>query len=280
MVSSRGLYPLAPTLDHVGPMSRTVEDNALVLNVIAGHDSGDPVSVERPGEDYTRLLGRGVRGGGVAVLSGGAYDETDPAVREAVAAVAAALTAEGALVSYPDPSPVDGVLDHFYAIVAAEVSATHEQQLARMPAVYQPAVRTGLRAYGSMPHDGYEAALGERVRIRAAYVRLLAGADVLLCPTVPVLAPPRDARAVALGGADMPVGSALIRFTGQHNLTGLPCLTVPFPVRSGGLPVGVQLIGRPFDEATLYRYGRAVERVLTPPGGDGGPPMAAHQGRT
>ncbi|MFF0445360.1 amidase [Streptomyces sp. NPDC004609] len=280
LVGSGGLYPLAPTLDHVGPMSRTVEDNALVLNVIAGHDSGDPVSARRPPEDYTRLLGRGVRGGGVAVLSGGAYDETDPAVGEAVAAVSAALTAAGASLSYPDPSPVDGALDHFFAIVAAEVSDTHAQQLARMPAVYPPAVRDGLRAYASMPRDRYAVALRERDRVRAAYVRLLADADVLLCPTVPVPAPPQDARTVALGGADVPVGRALIRFTGQHNLTGLPCLTVPFPGRPGELPVGVQLIGRPFDEAALYRYGHAVERELTPPGGGGGPAMAALQGRT
>ncbi len=259
-VSKRDVFPLSWTLDHVGPLTRTVEDNALLLNALAGHDPEDPHSADRPVEDFTRDLRRGVRGGTVGVPANFYFehveDEVERRVREAIE-VFRSLGAEVREVQIPS---LPEALKAQRTILATEAYAIHEERLESEPEKFDDEVRE--RTLGGEHLKAHRYATAQQVtkwRSQEEFGRALTEVDVLLAPTVPIAATEIGQREVDIGGHTEHVFPALTRFTGPANLTGLPSLSVPCGYTDTGLPVGLQLIGRPFDEATVYRYGHAYE---------------------
>lgn len=260
-VSKRGVFPLSPSLDHVGPLTRTVEDNALLLSVLAGYDPEDPYCADRPAEDFARDLERGVRGGAVAIPAGFYFEHVEEEVEARVREAAEVFCGLGAKVREVEIPRLDETLAAQRLTLAAEAYAVHEERLEDAPEKFGDDVRE--RLMDGEPLRAYRYARAQQVKLISIeeFERVLSEVDVLLVPTVPIAATSVWQREVSIGGYEEPVRSALTRLTGPTNLNGLPSLSVPCGRTAAGLPVGVQLIGRRFDEATLYRYGYAFERA-------------------
>jgi aspartyl-tRNA(Asn)/glutamyl-tRNA(Gln) amidotransferase subunit A len=263
-VSKSGVFPLAWTLDHVGPLSRTVEDNALLLNVLAGYDAEDPYSADRPTEDFTRDLQRNVRGGMVGVPGNHYFehveDEVEQRVREAVE-VFRSLGAEVREVEIPN---LPEALKAQRIILAVEAYTLHKERLENKPERFGDEISSRLcDAEHLKAHRYAKAQQVTKRRSLEEFGRALEEVDVLLTPTVPIGATKIGQRELKIGDHEELVFSALTRFTGPTNLNGLPSLSVPCGLTHSGLPVGLQIIGRPFDEATVYRYGHAYETAAS-----------------
>ncbi len=263
-VSKSGVFPLAWTLDHVGPLSRTVEDNTLLLNALAGYDAEDPYSTDRPAEDFTRDLRRDIQGGVVGLPTSHYFehveDEVERGVREAVE-VLRALGVEVREVEIPN---LPETLKAQRIILAVEAYTIHKERLDSEPERFGDEISERLRDAEHL--KAYRYAKAQHITKRRSleeFARVLEEVDVLLTPTVPIAATSIGQREVEIGDHEEPVFSALTRFTGPTNLNGLPSLSVPCGLTRSGLPVGLQIIGRPFDEATVYRYGHAYETAAS-----------------
>jgi len=261
-VSKRGVFPLSWTLDHVGPMTRTVEDNALLLNVLAVHDPADPYSARRPAEDFARDLRRGVRGGAVGVPGDFYFEHVGAEVGERVRETIEVFRSLGASVRVVGIPHLWETLKAQRLTLAAEAYAVHEERLQREPERFDDEVRERLMEGERLKAHRYASAQQRKLRAKDEFGRALEGMDVLLTPTLPIAATLIDQKETAIGGYEESVRSALTRLTGPTNHTGFPSLSIPCGFTASGLPVGVQLIGRPFGEATLYRFGRAYEEAV------------------
>jgi aspartyl-tRNA(Asn)/glutamyl-tRNA(Gln) amidotransferase subunit A len=260
-VSKSGVFPLSWTLDHIGPISRTVEDNALMLNVLAGHDQEDPYSVDRPAEDFTRDLQRGLRGASIGLPTSFFFDHVDGEVKARVREAVEVFRSLGARVKEVEIPNLWATLHAHRLILGAEAYAVHQERLDNEPETFGEEV--GERLMDGERPKAYRYANARRRGLLAAgeFDRALHGVDVLLTPTLPIVATEIGQREVDIGGYEESVRSALTRFTGPTDLTGHPSLSLPCGLTGSGLPVGMQLIGRPFDEVTLYRFGDAYERT-------------------
>ena len=260
-VSKSGVFPLSWTLDHVGPITRTVEDNALMLNVLAGHDPEDHYSVDRPSEDFARDLERGLRGARIGVPTSFYTEHVEGGVAERVHEAVEVFRSLGAEVREVEIPNLWVTLHAQRLILAAEAYAVHEERLENEPEKIGEEVRERLMD-GERPR-AYRYANARRRGMLATeeFDRALHGVDVLLTPTLPITATEIGQREVSIRDYEEPVRSALTRFTGPTDLTGHPSLSVPCG-EAARLPVGLQLIGRRFDEATLYRFGHAYEEAL------------------
>ena len=263
-VSIFGVVPVAWSLDHVGPMTRTVKDNALLLGGMAGHDPKDPTSADQPVPDFCAELEAGVAGLRIGVerdyfFYDGVIDEIRQSV-EAVIAEYQALGAEIVEISMPELAITQ---DALFTIVLCEGSTWHRKLIREQGDKYDPATRAIVQLGELLPATHYLAAQ----QARTLYRRAILGAfreerlDALLWPTMPIPTAPLDQLNAprADGYPDTPVGS-MCHHTFNANLAGLPALSVPCGITSAGLPFGFQLTGRAFDEATVYRIARAYER--------------------
>ena len=261
-VGKSGVFPLAWSLDHVGPITSTVEDNAMMLNALAGHDPDDPYSVDLAAEDFARDLGRGVRGAAMGLPSSFYFEHTGEEVEERVGEAVEVFRSLGAEVVEVEIPNLWETLHAQRFILAAEAYAVHEERLQTDPDSFDDQGLERLLDGERLRAFRYANAQQRRLRSRREFESVLESVDVLLTPTVPIPAPELGQRQTTIGGYEEPVYSALTRLTGPTNLNGLPSLSVPCGTTRSGLPVGLQLIGRPFDERTLYRFGHAYEGAV------------------
>ena len=262
-VSRAGVMPLSWSYDHVGPLARTVRDAALMLATIAGVDPLDATSSRQPVPDYVAALDGGVAGLRIGVAGGFYADGLDATVTAALAEAVTVLGGLGARVeplAVPDPGPI--VSGSSNVMVRAESAAIHSRLLKERPGELQPAVRD--RMAPGLTVTAYDYLQGQRLRaqltrefIDAVFSRV----DVLATPTIPEPAP---ALAQVKAGATADVIARMGRFsrlTRPFNALGLPALSLPCGAAPDGRPLALQLVGRPFDEATLLRLGHAYERA-------------------
>ena len=254
-VSRRGVWPLSWSLDTVGPMARSVEDAALLLNAIAGPDPEDEWCAARPAEDFTRDLERGLRGLAMGVPREWFFDGLDPDVEAAVRAAIGVLEREGACRVAASLPHVPEAHTAAHAMLAAEASAFHEPWLRERPEDYGADVRRALELGHLVSGVDYVNARRMQSVVRAEFLAALREADVLVAPTLPC-APLRVGEAASREPA-----VAWNRLVTPLNLAGLPAISVPCGLDRAGLPVGLQIVGRPFDEATVLRAARAFERA-------------------
>jgi aspartyl-tRNA(Asn)/glutamyl-tRNA(Gln) amidotransferase subunit A len=261
-VSKSGVFPLSWTLDHVGPITSTVEDNALMLNALAGHDPEDPYSVDLPEEDFARDLRRGVRGARIGVPRDYYFEHVDEDVEARVREAAEVFVSLGAEVREVEIPNLWDTLHAQRLILAAEAYAVHEERLENDPESFGEEVSERLMD-GERPR-AYRYANARRRGMLATeeFDSALHSVDVFLTPTLPITATEIGQREVSIGDYQEHVRSALTRFTGPTDLTGHPSLSIPCETTASGLPVGFQLIGRHFDEAALYRFGHACEEAV------------------
>jgi aspartyl-tRNA(Asn)/glutamyl-tRNA(Gln) amidotransferase subunit A len=260
-VSRAGVLPLAWSMDHVGPMTRSAADCALMLGAIAGYDPADASTSVLPVPDYGAALTGEVKGLRIGLLRGFFLDGSTPEVRTAVETAARTLASAGAVVDEVSLPTMQHVGPAALAIVAVEALAYHADLLRTRAADYDPEVARRLRlgAYVSGLH--YVKAQQVRALVRDEVDAALAKRDVLLAPSTPITAPAVGEGQVQLGDGPSDVRSALIRFTRPFNLSGHPACALPCGFTASGLPVGMQIVGRPFDEATVLRAADAYQRL-------------------
>lgn len=261
-ISKHGIYPLSRTLDHPGPMTRTVEDNALVLGVLTGHDDRDPYTVNRDNEDFTRFLDQSLKGTIVGIPTALYFECIDPEVESKVHRAIHILHGLGAEVREVDLPGIHETLAAQRTVLAAEAFAIHHRPLQDAPEQYDDEVRARLLAGEAISARDYIDAQQQRHAAVRALDNVFAQVDVLATPTLPVLPTNLDQRRVSIGENEELVRSALTRLTGPTNLSGSPSLSLPCGTSKSGLPIGLQLIGQAFDEAGLYRFGYALAAAI------------------
>jgi aspartyl-tRNA(Asn)/glutamyl-tRNA(Gln) amidotransferase subunit A len=260
-VSRAGVVPLAWSLDHVGPMTRTVTDAAILLQALAGQDPADPSTAAVPVPDYRSGMAGDVRGLRVGIVRELFFERLDPDVRAAVEAAARALEGLGARVEEVRLPRIHHATAAVFAIISAESMAYHEPYLKTRASEYGADVRARLLTGQFVLATQYLKAQRARQVVRAEVDGVLRQVDALLTPTTPIPAPRTDEREATVEGVREDVRGLLTRCTRPINLTGNPALSVPCGLTRDGLPIGLQLVGRQFDEATLLRLGQAYEAV-------------------
>jgi aspartyl-tRNA(Asn)/glutamyl-tRNA(Gln) amidotransferase subunit A len=260
-VSRAGVLPLAWSMDHVGPMTRTAADSALMLGAMAGYDPADPSTSVLPVPDYLAALTGSVKGLRVGLLRRFFLDGAAPAVQAAVEAAAATLSAAGAVVDEVALERMGLAGAGSLAVVGAEALAYHAELLRTRAAEYDPDVARRLRVSAYISGLHYVRAQQARALVRDEIDAALARRDILLAPATPMPAPALDERQVTLADGVADVRSALLRFTRPFNFSGHPACAVPCGFTEGGLPIGMQLVGRPFDEVTVLRAADAFQRL-------------------
>jgi aspartyl-tRNA(Asn)/glutamyl-tRNA(Gln) amidotransferase subunit A len=259
-VSKYGVMPLSWSLDHAGPMARRVGDLAILLAELAGYDARDPSSAREPLADYSQELHAGVRGLRLGVPTNYFFDNCQPEVEAAVRAAIRSLADQGAEIREVGIPELELAPVAEFAIVIPEASAIHQPWLRRQAADYGEDVRLFLEAGELYLATHYLKAQRVRALVRDGLRRAFDGLDALLTPTLPQPAARADQEAFdGPNGAAEPVINAYVRTCCPFNLSGQPALSVPCGFTGAGLPIGLQIIGRPFDEAMVLRIGQAYE---------------------
>jgi len=261
-VSRAGIASLSWSLDHAGPLARTVGDCAVTLGALAGYDARDPGSADVPVADYTAELELGVKGLRIGVPTNFFFEHVEPEVERNTREAIARLKAEGAeLVDVEIPMP-ELIASVEFGLCMPEASAYHRTMIRERAELYEPDVRTFLEAGLLVPAVDYIAALRLRTVMQAAWKTMFDGLDAVIGPAVAAVATRRDQASVTWAdGTEEAASSVFIRLSAPANVTGLPSVSVPSGFGRGGLPTGFQVIGRPFGEARILRIARAYERT-------------------
>ncbi len=260
-VSRAGLTPLSWCLDHPGPMVRTVEDAALTMNTIAGRDPRDPATVDVQVPDYTEALTGDVRGLRIGVVKEYFETEIDSGVAEIVQRAIADLGEMGAeivevsLPLYEYAQPISN------AILSAEATAAHRDLVLRDGDKLYPQVRDRLEEGLFITAAEYLRAQQARQVFCAQVEGLLQDVDLLAGPVEPVTAPVILERRIDVGGESLPAVPLLTKYTRVYNITGSPAISVPCGFSEDGLPVGLHLAGRNFDEMTVLKAAHAYQQA-------------------
>jgi aspartyl-tRNA(Asn)/glutamyl-tRNA(Gln) amidotransferase subunit A len=255
--------PLAPSLDTVGAIARHVEDLAVVLQALAGPDPRDPAASSAPVPDYSRLLTQDVAGLTVGVDDALLREASADVQKrcEAMLAVLRKIGLKTVSARFPDWT----TLDHLGQLVQfPEATAAHAQHLLTRADDYGPQVRARLEYGAAIPSLDYVTALRARGALLAqTLATTFAQADVCLLPVSADFAPTLEELDVAGGPNVQATVGRVMKYTRPLNYLGLPTLVLASP-RDGGFPCGLQLVGKPFDEARLLAVGRAYQQVVPP----------------
>lgn len=263
-VSRRGVAGVGGSLGHIGPLARTAEDLAAVLQAIAGPDPLDRGASDRAVPDFHVPAEVDLAGVVVGVDREHAlHHGVSPDVRGAVEAALALLQDLGASVVDVRIPELDSMEEVGAAMALSESTAEHLPRLLAEPDAFHPRTATMVRLGTVIPGPAYVTAQRARGRLRDAMAAAFArsGLDVLAGPTVPVVAPPRSDAAPSLISSSQDELAGALRLAFPASVTGQPALSVPCGFSEGGLPIGLQLMGRPYGEAELLRIGHAYERA-------------------
>lgn len=254
-VSLRGAVPLSWTLDHAGPLGRTVRDLALAMDVLAGYDADDPFSVDVAPADHTRDLDAGIRGVRVLVPTTWFFDDVDPEIEAAVRGAIDLLRSLGAHVGEAALPHTELLRATQRAIITVDAATYHATDLADRPDDFGADVRQRLAAADTIGAREYARARHDREVVRRAWSELLRTVDVIVTPTTPIAAPPRE------GQDALAAAARLTANTSPFNLTGLPAASIPCGFTRSGLPIGLQIASGPWREPMLLRVANAYERA-------------------
>jgi aspartyl-tRNA(Asn)/glutamyl-tRNA(Gln) amidotransferase subunit A len=265
-VSRYGAFPLAYSLDHMGPLTRSVRDAAIVLNAIAGRDPRDETSSRHPVVDYVPEEGCGIRGVRIGFPENFYFERLDGDVESAVRGAIARAESLGAVVkpvAVPDGAALNAVARMILLTEASAVMEPHMEHRNK----FGPDVLALLDQGRLVPAVDYVNAQRLRRTMRKAFHQLWSEVDCLIMPATPNTAPGIGETTVRLGGRDEDVRLATTRLARGINALGYPALSLPCGLSGAGMPVGLQIVGSDFEEALILRVGAALED-----GGVGIPP--------
>jgi aspartyl-tRNA(Asn)/glutamyl-tRNA(Gln) amidotransferase subunit A len=264
-VSRHGVTTLAWTLDHAGPMTRTVADAAAMLQVIAGADPKDSTCTADPVPPYAERLTRELRGVRVGVPRRHFTEDAHVDVERAYRAALSTMQDLGATIVDVDVPHAAYATSAGWVVAMAEAAQFHETRLRRSPELFDPIVRERLDAARFYPATDYIKALRIRTVLMDEMAAVLRAADVMVVPANGSL--PGRLEPPEVAATDVKPGSTATPYRGGNtflgNMTGLPALVLPCGFSSGSprLPIGLQIYGRAFDEATVLRVGHAYEQA-------------------
>jgi len=256
-ISCHGVIPLSVSLDHVGPLTRSVADAALLLQLLAGHDPADPNSAAHPVDDYLGMMRGSVASLRIGVPREFFYERLDPEIASACThALTLLATMTGEIREVRLPVSTDRTLQ------SAESYAYHADNVTRHPDLYQPETVRRILTGARVTDAEYRKSRGEIEEMRRTIPTVFEEVDVLVTPTIPILPPtvgelnqhPDQLRTREI---------ALLRNTRPVNVWALPAISVPCGFTDGGLPIGLQIVGRPWGEETVLRLAYAYEQATT-----------------
>jgi aspartyl-tRNA(Asn)/glutamyl-tRNA(Gln) amidotransferase subunit A len=260
-VSRAGAMPLSQSLDTVGPLARSAEDCAVLLGLMAGADPEDPTALSISVADYAAATRESINGLTIGVPASFYVDDLDSEVAGALDATIATFRREGANivpVELPDQRQLASAAQ---LVLAAEAAAFHKRWMIERPQDYGPQVLMRLQNGLAIPAVTYLETMRWRGPALAAHLSAVATVDAVIAPVSPVPAPTIAESDVGNSPNAEAVIQRLTRFTRPINYLGLPSLSIPAAFTRGGLPIGMQLVGRSFDEAMLLRLGGGFQRA-------------------
>jgi aspartyl-tRNA(Asn)/glutamyl-tRNA(Gln) amidotransferase subunit A len=254
-VSVRGVIPLSLSLDHIGPVARTVSDAAVMLQVIASHDASDPNSAEMPVPDYVAGLRDGVKQLRIGVPRKFFYEDLDPEIASSVEQAIGVLRTLGC-----DLSEIEIEVPTDRTLQTAESYAYHAEFASRSPELYQPETLRRICKGEDISAAEVEQSRRELKQIRSEIHKIFEGVDVLVTPTAPV---PAAAINELKQNPELlrPHELLLLRNTRPVNVWGLPAISVPCGFTTAGLPIGLQIIGPQWREGTVLKLAHAYEQA-------------------
>ncbi|WP_152658594.1 amidase [Oceanobacillus sp. CFH 90083] len=262
-ISNHGVFPLSSTLDHVGPLTRTVKDNALLLNALVDYASMDLNLTQNGQEDFLRDIGKGIESMKIGVPASFYFEDMNADVREVMDETIEVLKHMGAIVSDIYLPNIKNFSEAYKVILSSEAYAVHEQNLSDFPDKWDDEVKERLLTALDTKGFEYVQALQTRQFAKEEFNQVLEEVDIILTPTLPILPPNINERHVDIEKyAGQHIRWSIIKLTSPTNLNGFPSISVPCGFSADGLPVGIQFIGKEYDEATLYRVGYALETEL------------------
>lgn len=259
-VSRAGCMPLSHSLDHIGPLCRSAEDAALLLAVIAGHDPRDPTTSMRPVPDWRQSFRSDLRGLRIAALVEGLEAEPDAEVAAAFESALDVLQRLGATVvrrAAPDFRDINALRR---VVMMAEAAALHGPRLVGREHEWNPQTLARLLPGFALSAAAYLRAVSARaVKLDRLVADLFASTDLIVLPTAPCTAPPIEDPEISDETAFVALANRVGAYVGPFNYTGLPAASVPMGFDRDGLPIGLQLVGRPFAEGTILAVAHAFD---------------------
>lgn len=259
-VSNYGSFPLAWTLNHVGPMTKTVKDAAALLEIIAGYDSRDITSVNVPVENYLAAITGDVKDLVIGINESYFFNQVDNDIDQAVRNAIKQLEDQGAKIQEIEIPSLKHSEWAVMTTIISEPAAIHQHNHLNRPEDFGEDLHF-LFDLGQLPSAvDYVQAQQMRRHLKQDFQKAFEEVDVLITPTLPIPTPLIGSDTVDLNDETVALLDHIIRFTGPGNITGLPALSVPCGFNDG-LPIGLQVIGKAFDEKTILNVGYAVEQM-------------------
>jgi len=255
-VSRHGILPLAASLDHIGPMTRSAADAAAILGVIAGADPNDPTAIQDPVPDYLATLGQSIRG--VTIGINRSDTGVDGDVAETVRAAESVLTELGARVREIDFPATDALLRGWIPFCAVETAIAHRASYPAQASEYGPDLAKLIEHGRRMTAVEFGTIMHERLEFSGRLAALFQEVDLLLMPTMPVPVPSLER--MAEYGQDDSLLLGLLRFTAPFDFAGNPTITLPSGIDAAGLPLSLQLVGPHASEVLLCRAGHGFQQ--------------------
>jgi amidase len=260
-VSRHGVFPLSASLDHVGPMTRTVADAAAMLEVIAGPDPRDPTTRHEPVPPYLARIGEGIRGVRVGIDERYCTEDVEPQTSRAALDCADMLKDLGAEIRSVTLPPVQALLDGWGAFCSVETAIAHAETFPAQADRYGPPFRTFIEAGRRVPATEYAQILAERDAFRGRLATFFEDVDLLLCPSAPAPALPLVVIEQLLESPGDT--NSFLKFTAPFDFSGSPTISLPCGFTEEGLPLSLQLVGRDLEEDLLCRAGRGFEQATS-----------------
>jgi aspartyl-tRNA(Asn)/glutamyl-tRNA(Gln) amidotransferase subunit A len=259
-VSKYGCFPLAWSLDHIGPMTKTVKDAAGLLEIIAGYDKNDPTSLNVPVEKYADQLTGDVKGLVIGINEEYFFNNVDDEIEKLVRQGIQTLVDHGAKVEEVSIPSLKYAEYTELITILSEAAAIHHRNLLKRPNDFGEDIRL-LFELGELPSAiDYLQAQQLRRQLKLDFQKVFEKVNVIISPTLPIIPPKIGDDYADLNGQKVDLIDHIIRFTGPGNLTGIPALTIPCGFKDG-LPVGLQIMGKALDEKTVLNVGYALEKT-------------------
>lgn len=253
-VSLRGVFPLSWNLDHVGPLAKSVRDAALLFQVLANYDAEDPACIRMLTGDYLGHLDNGFKGRKFALAVGEFINNAEAEVLDAVHKAAEVFESLGAVIEEVNTDWLREAALANALMTQADGAAFHRERMQTHPEMFGEDVRQRLETGARFTSSEYALARRKQVEIRRRCERFFESYDILLLPTTPITAPEIEGRNA------IEEAKRLTRFTAPFNLAGIPALSMPCGFSQEGLPIGLQIVGPPWNEARVLRVAHAYEQ--------------------